>query len=191
MKLGILIIPDDNAEVPAILNQLRDVAGATSVELTPSKSAAVDDDLSVDLGVDNDDFSLTEPELPPRTLKDLKTVLSRVRDELGNKTLVDILTAFGATRLSDIDEDDYSAVYAAGEEALKKPGDDDGFDLGLDDDDPEPLDPVAIKDLCQEYAKKHGKAKATAILEKAGLNTVRGLKSASQEQLQQIHAAVS
>lgn len=190
MKLGVLIIPDDNAEIPTILNKLRDLGDVATVAAAtdnkPTSAAA-----EPDLGVDIDEFSLGEETLPPRTLKDVKAILTRVRDEIDTKTLSEILTACGAKKLGELDESDYGACYAMAEEALKgnDAGAGDGDEFGFDDDDVPDVE--TIKNACKAYADTHGKVKATAILKAAGLNTVRGLKSASEEQLAQIWEAVA
>ena len=180
MKLGVIVIPDSNEELPAVLKALKGI----NVEAAGVSDAAPDsmDDLDGldDLGVE---------ELPQRSLEDVKKILTQVRDAKGNDQLKEILTAFGATNLKTLGAEDYSACYASAEEMLKE--DDDDMFGDLDDGGAAAVpDADTIKALCQAYAKKHGKEKAAAVLKKAGLNTVRGLAKATVEQLESIYKIV-
>ena len=198
MQLGLIVLPKNTAELEKVLS----VLGKLGVEAT-------------NLGGGNDTPAKTtaakntpapkEEQLKQVNADQLKTVMTRVRDELGSDTLTELLTAFGATALREVDKGDWPALVAAAEAALNGTGggldddlggldddlgglDDDGF--GLDDDANAP-DPDEVKTAVQAYAKKHGKEKAQAVLTKNGLNTVRGLASADASTLTAILNAVS
>lgn len=199
LQLGLIVLPSNTEELNKVLAALSKLGVATSAAQidppagkttkAPAKQVEVED----------------EPEtetLKPVTPDQLKAVMSRVRDELGDENIAELLTAFGATKLKDVDKGDWPALAAAattmldGSAAASDEPEDDGFGLddegddgfGLDDDDAgDAPDAETVKVAVQAYAKKHGKEKATAILSKNGLNTVRGLQSADAATLTAIH----
>lgn len=198
LQLGVIVLPSTKEELAAVLDALAAQFGDTPVITAQGKPAAAAKTPAA-----------KEPAPKKETLKavspdQLKSVMTKVRDELGEETLAELLTAFGATKLKEVDKDDWPALVAAGEAALNggsgdEPSDDD-LGLGEDDDllggddDLDGLDEVPdaeeVKTACQAHAKKHGKEKTQAILSKHGLNTVRGLASASDEVLTKIYKAV-
>lgn len=190
MKLGIIVLPSSNEELQEVLAKL--AAGNVASIMVNNTTGKQDPEPEPEL-----ETSAEELKVP--TGPELQAILTRVRDEQGADTLTEILTSFGATKLKELQKSDWPAIYRAAEVALGEVDesnddllDDDG--LGLDDPDDllggEELDPEDVKTACQEHAKKHGKAKTEAILAKNGLNTVRGLKSASQDVLAAIMKAV-
>lgn len=181
MKLGLIVLPDTNEELADIIAKLKGV----NVKVIDTKTA--EDDLD-----DGFDTELEVEELKVPTADELKTVLTELRDSKGADIIKEILTSFGAKNLKTLEKLDWPAVYAAAKEAGKD-DDDDGFgDDDLDDGfgDDEAPDADAVKTLCQAYAKKNGKEKAIAVLKTAGLNSVRGIKSASDVALAKIYAIV-
>jgi len=193
LQLGLIVLPSDAAELEKVLAALTklgvaasNIAPAATAKAAPAKAAKPEPEVETET-------------LPAVTADQVKTAMTRVRDELGDETLTEILTAFGATKLKDVAKDDWSALVAAANAALEPAGggdDDDGFgldededDFGLDDGDDAP-DADEVKASVQAYAKKHGKEKAQAILVKNGLNTVRGLASADAATLTAIAKAV-
>lgn len=194
LQLGLIVLPSDTDELNKVLAALSKLGvSAASVSTAPaanSKPAAKEPEQDIE-----------EETLPPVTAEQVKTAMTKVRDELGDDTITELLTAFGATKLKDVAKDDWSALVAAANAALSPAGggdDDDGFGLdedddgfGLDDDEADAPDAETVKVTVQAYAKKHGKEKAQAILTKFGLNTVRGLASADGATLTKIQAAAS
>lgn len=195
LQLGLIVLPSDAAElekVLAALSKLGVASSAASIPATktaPAKPAAKEPEVETEV-------------LKAVTADEVKTVMTQVRDELGADTITEILTAFGAEKLKDVDKSDWPALVAAAKAALAPAGggdDDDGFGLddegdddgfGLDDEEGEAPDADEVKTAVQAYAKKHGKEKAQAILVKNGLNTVRGLASADAATLTAIAKAV-
>lgn len=194
LQLGLIVLPTDTAELNKVLEALSKLGVATSAVTTAAtgkgkttKPAEVEEEPQTE-------------NLKPVTADQVKAAMTKVRDELGDDTISELLTAFGAERLKDVDKSDWAALVAAAEAALGNGGsddDDDGFGLddddgfGLDDDEGgDEVDAEEVKVSVQAYAKKHGKEKAQAILVKNGLNTVRGLASADQKTLAAIAKAV-
>lgn len=195
LQLGLIVLSSNTEELNKVLAALAPLGVASSAITTNSTKTAPKP-------------KAAEPEveteaLPAVTADQVKTAMTRVRDELGEETLSELLTAFGATKLKDVAKDDWAALVAAANVALDggntdTPGDD---DFGLEDepeddgfgleDEPEAPDAETVKLTVQAYAKKHGKEKAQAILVKFGLNTVRGLASADAATLTKIQAAAS
>ena len=179
MKLGLIVLPDSNEELADIIAKLK----GQNVEISAG---------SIETAGDDDGFG-SEPEIEELyqpTGAELKTILTELRDNKGADVIKEILVSFGAKNLKSLEKSDWPAVYAAAQEAGKD-DDDDGFDL--DDDgfgDDEAPDAEVVKELCQAYAKKNGKEKAIAVLKAAGLNSVRGIKSASDDTLAKIYAKV-
>lgn len=194
LQLGLIVLPSDAAELEKVLAALTklgvaasNIAPAATAKAAPAKATKPEPEVETET-------------LPAVTADQVKTAMTRVRDELGDETLTEILTAFGATKLKDVAKDDWSALVAAANAALEPAGggdDDDGFGLdededefGLDEDEGDAPDADEVKAAVQAYAKKHGKEKAQAILVKNGLNTVRGLASADAATLTAIAKAV-
>lgn len=192
LQLGLIVLPSNTEELNKVLAALAPLGVASSAITTSTKTTSKN-------------TKAAEPEveteaLPAVTADQVKTAMTRVRDELGEETISELLTAFGATKLKDVAKDDWAALVAAANVALDggnndAPGDDD-FGLGEEEDDGFGLDDDApdaetVKLTVQAYAKKHGKEKAQAILVKHGLNTVRGLASADAATLTKIQAAAS
>lgn len=194
LQLGLIVLPTDTAELNKVLEALSKLGVATSAVTTTAtgkgkttKPAEVEEELETE-------------KLKPVTADQVKAAMTKVRDELGDDTISELLTAFGAEKLKDVDKSDWAALVAAAEAALGNGGsgdDDDGFGLddddgfGLDDDEGgDEVDAEEVKTAVQAYAKKHGKEKAQAILVKNGLNTVRGLASADNKTLAAIAKAV-
>lgn len=196
LQLGLIVLTSTTEE----LNQVTAALSKLGLASTPLASAASSPKAT----------KAAEPEpevetetLPAVTADQVKTAMTRVRDELGEETITELLTAFGATKLKEVAKDDWSALVAAANAALDggKGEEDDGFGLddeaeeddgfGLDDDDTPAVDAETVKITVQAYAKKHGKEKATALLQKFGLNTVRGLASADAATLGKIQAAAA
>ena len=138
-----------------------------------------------------------EPEdLKMPTSAELKTVLTEIRDR-DTEVLKELLASFGAAKLKELSKEDWPAAYAAAQALLVDEDedddlddddldddlDDDDDDLDGDDDDIEVPDPEDLKAQIQAYAKANSKEKATRLLKKAGLNTVRGIKAATEEKL--------
>lgn len=192
MKLGLIVLPDSNEELMAAIEALK-LTGVTVLNTseTSGKKDTVEDEF-------DDGFGEPESEeLKVPTAEELKTILTKLRDDKGADIIKEILTSFGAKNLKTLEKSDWPAVYAAAQEAMKDG--DDGFGDDLDDGgfgdlddgaDDTPLDPEVIKGLCQAYAKKNGKEKAIEVLKKAGLNSVRGIKSASDSALATIYKIV-
>lgn len=199
LQLGLIVLPSNTEELNKVLAALSKLGVATSaaspVEIIKGNKAP-----AKEAEVEVEDEPKTET-LKPVTPDQLKAVMSRVRDELGDENIAELLTAFGATKLKDVDKGDWPALAAAantmldGAAAASDEPEDDGFGLdepeddgfGLDDDAGDAPDAETVKTAVQAYAKKHGKEKATAILSKNGLNTVRGLQSADAATLTAIH----
>ena len=201
MKTGILLLSDNNDELLEVLQTLKSAGLASLVsngaEIT-DKAAGKNGAAKVRQAADDHD-SMFDDDLDdePKTSKkdytkeDVRQILSQVKDTLGTENVKEIFTAFGASNFKELDAEDFNAVYAAAVEMLRSDDDlDDGLDDDLDDDLDDVPGPDVIKSLCQAYAKQEGKAKATKVLEDAGLNTVRGLAKASEEQLTKIYATV-
>lgn len=195
LQLGIIVIPSNNEELNKVLAALAPLGSGVAVAQVNGKSTSA-----------KNTTKAVEPEaeteeLPTVTAAEVKTAMTRVRDELGEETISELLTAFGAKALKEVSKDDWASLVAAANVALDggSSQDDDGFGLdddddgfGLDDDDEgEAPDSETVKLTVQAYAKKHGKEKAQAILVKFGLNTVRGLASADAATLTKIQAAAS
>lgn len=195
LQLGVIVLPSTKEELAAVLDALADQFGDTPVITAQGKPAAASKPAAKEPAPKKETLKAVSPD-------QLKAVMTKVRDELGEDTLAELLTAFGATKLKEVDKDDWPALVAAGEAALNggsgdEPDDD---DLGLGDDDDllggdddlggDAPDAEEVKVACQNHAKKHGKEKTQAILSKHGLNTVRGLASASDEVLTKIYNAV-
>jgi nitrogen regulatory protein PII len=192
LQLGLIVLPTDTAELNKVLEALSKLGVATSAVTTTTGKGKT---------TAKEEPEVQTEKLKPVTADQVKAVMTKVRDELGDDIISELLTAFGAEKLKDVDKSDWAALVAAAEAALGNGGsgeDDDGFGLdddddgfGLDDDDDgEELDAEEVKVSVQAYAKKHGKEKAQAILVKNGLNTVRGLASADQKTLAAIAKAV-
>lgn len=155
----------------------------------PDTKPAKDDD---DFGdFDDDDVA----DLPMPTAQSLKKALIDVRDELGNDALRAIFKTHGAKNIQSLKKEEWPAAFAEATKLLKDDSDDDDDwgDLGDDDDIGTDKVPTAeeVKDACQAYAKENGKTAANDILSDNGLNTVRGLKKATDKQLIAILKAVS
>lgn len=196
LQLGLIVLPSDTAELNKVLEALSklDVQAAT---ISTGKTVA-------SAPAKRDEPKAVAEKLPAVTADDVKGTMTRVRDELGEEMIGEILTAFGATKLKDVAKDDWAALVAAAKQALDgangSKDDDDGFGLddeeddgfGLDDgDEGEEVDAETVKLTVQAYAKKFGKEKATALLQKFGLNTVRGLASADASVLGKIQKAAA
>lgn len=191
LQLGLIVLPSNTEELNKVLAALAPLGVASSAITTTSAPAKTGK--AAEPEVETED-------LPAVTAAEVKTAMTRVRDELGEDTISELLTAFGAKALKEVSKDDWAALVAAANVALDggntdTPGDD---DFGLDDDDgfglddePDAPDAETVKLTVQAYAKKHGKEKAQAILVKFGLNTVRGLASADAATLTKIQAAAS
>lgn len=191
LQLGIIVLPSNNEELNKVLAALAPLGSGVAVAQVNGKPAKA--------------AKAAEPEveeetLPAVTAAEVKTAMTRVRDELGEETISELLTAFGAKALKEVAKDDWAALVAAANVALDggstdSPDDDFGLDdddgFGLDDDEGDAPDAETVKLTVQAYAKKHGKEKAQAILVKFGLNTVRGLASADAATLTKIQAAAS
>lgn len=195
LQLGIIVIPSNNEELNKVLAALAPLGSGVAVAQVNGKStSAKNTTKAAEPEVETED-------LPTVTAAEVKTAMTRVRDELGEDTISELLTAFGAKALKEVSKDDWAALVAAANVALDggntdTPGDDDfGLDdddgFGLDDDEGDAPDAETVKLTVQAYAKKHGKEKAQAILVKFGLNTVRGLASADAATLTKIQAAAS
>lgn len=191
MQLGLIVLPSNEAELNAALKAL----SALGVSATAATIAAPAKATGKAAPVEEPEAE--EENLKPVTGPELQAIMTKVRDEKGAEAVTEILTAYGASKLKELDKSDWPSVFAAAETLLSD-GDDDLLGDGLDDDDllgdgldGEELDPEAVKEACQAHAKKYGKAKTTAILEKNGLNTVRGLAKADQSVLAAIMKAVS
>lgn len=194
LQLGLIVLPSDTAELEKVLAALSKLGVASSGISTAATTTKPAPKAKPEPEVE-------EEQLAPVTADQVKTAMTRVRDELGEETISELLTAFGATKLKDVAKDDWAALVAAANVALDggnadTPGDDDfGLDdddgFGLDDDGGDAPDAETVKLTVQAYAKKHGKEKAQAILVKHGLNTVRGLASADAATLTKIQAAAS
>ena len=183
LQLGLIVLPTDTAELNKVLEALSKLGVATSAVTTTTGKGKT---------TAKEEPEVQTEKLKPVTADQVKAVMTKVRDELGDDIISELLTAFGAEKLKDVDKSDWAALVAAAEAALGNGGsgeDDDGFGLD-DDDDGEELDAEEVKVSVQAYAKKHGKEKAQAILVKNGLNTVRGLASADQKTLAAIAKAV-
>lgn len=194
LQLGLIVLPSNTEELNKVLAALAPLGVASSAITTTSPKAAPKNTKAAEPEVETED-------LPAVTAAEVKTAMTRVRDELGEDTISELLTAFGAKALKEVAKDDWAALVAAANVALDggntdTPGDDDfGLDdddgFGLDDDEGDAPDAETVKLTVQAYAKKHGKEKAQAILVKHGLNTVRGLASADAATLTKIQAAAS
>lgn len=201
MQLGLIVLPTNAAEMDKVL------AALSKLGVAYTSAAAVTEDAPAPAAAKKEAPAKAAPKkeaLKVPTGAELQAIMTRVRDEHDGDTVAEILTAYGATKLKELDKSDWPAVYAAAETVLNGVGGDD--DLGEDDDDllgddddlggedddldGEELDPEEVKTACQAHATKNGKAKTQAILEKNGLNTVRGLKSADQKTLAAIMKAV-
>lgn len=200
LQLGIIVIPTNNEELNKVLAALAPLGSGVAVAQV-NKSEPVTQGKPAAKAVEVEEEPETET-LKPVTADQVKAAMTKVRDELGDETISELLTAFGAEKLKDVDKSDWSALVAAANAALASTGggdDDDGFGLddepeddgfGLDDDGDAP-DAEEVKTAVQAYAKKHGKEKAQAILVKNGLNTVRGLATTDAATLTAINKAVS
>lgn len=191
LQLGLIVLPSTTEELNKVLAALAPLGSGITVSATKPANTK---------GPAKEEPEVEEEKLAAVTADQVKTAMTRVRDELGEDTISELLTAFGATKLKDVAKDDWAALVAAANVALDggntdTPDDDDlglgeeeddGF--GLEDDAP---DAETVKLTVQAYAKKHGKEKAQAILVKHGLNTVRGLASADSATLTKIQAAAS
>ncbi len=200
MKLGIIVLPDSNEELMALIKKLKGTQTTETVDdfadLTTEVLGNSPDDGLLDDELDS--LGIEDEELFTPSRKELLAKLTELRDAPdGNSLLKDILTSYGAKKLGDVVDSDWPSMYKAAEEALKGFGGDD--DLGLDDDSAsgrsvpaiKKLDPEDVKTACQAYAQKHGKQKATALLKQCGLNSVRGIKSAPVDVLRNLYKAVS
>lgn len=193
LQLGLIVLPSSTEELNKVLAALAPLGVASSAITTTSAPAKPGKAKATEPEVETED-------LPAVTAAEVKTAMTRVRDELGEETISELLTAFGAKALKEVAKDDWAALVAAANVALDGgSNDDDGFGLddpeddgfGLDDDEGDAPDAETVKLTVQAYAKKHGKEKAQAILVKHGLNTVRGLASADAATLTKIQAAAS
>ncbi len=192
LQLGLIVLPSTTEELNKVLAALAPLGSGISVSTTKVANTK---------GPAKEEPEVEEEKLAAVTADQVKTAMTRVRDELGEDTISELLTAFGATKLKDVAKDDWAALVAAANVALDggSSGGDDGFGLdddgddgfGLDDDEGEAPDAETVKVTVQAYAKKHGKEKAQAILVKHGLNTVRGLASADAATLTKIQAAAA
>lgn len=211
MKLGLIVLPSSNEEMQTVLEALNEAgvgylaaAGIdAAAEGKPAKKAgkkAAKQPESEEEDEDEDIDDFEDEEAEQETLKvptgpELKKAFTDLRDSEGADVCKEILTSFGAKGLKDLDKDDWAAAYAACLEAAKGDADsdedDDGFDDFEDDaDEVDAPDAETVKTACQAWAQKAGKEKPTAALKKNGLNTVRGLKAASDEQLAGIYKMV-
>lgn len=190
LQLGIIVLPSNTEELNKVLAALAPLGSGITVSATKPANTK---------GPAKEEPEVEEEQLAAVTAAEVKTAMTRVRDELGEDTISELLTAFGAKALKEVSKDDWASLVAAANVALDggntdTPGDD---DFGLDDDDgfglddDEAPDAETVKLTVQAYAKKHGKEKAQAILVKFGLNTVRGLASADAATLTKIQAAAS
>lgn len=204
MKLGLIVLPSSNEEMQAVLEALQE-AGVGYLAAAGIDAAATESNAAVKgkkaktkpvVVEDEDDFEdedgATE-ELPVPSPAELKKAFTDLRDQEGGEICKEILTAFGAKGLKDLDKDDWAAVFAAANEALKGGADEDEDEDDFDDfedgdDDLEEVDADTVKEACQKWAAKAGKGKPTACLQKHGLNTVRGLKAADDATLAKIYA---
>lgn len=192
LQLGLIVLPSNTEELNKVLAALAPL-GVASSAITTTKPANTK-------GPAKEAPEVEEEQLAAVTAAEVKTAMTRVRDELGEETISELLTAFGAKALKEVSKDDWAALVAAANVALDggSSQDDDGFGLdddddgfGLDDDEGDAPDAETVKLTVQAYAKKHGKEKAQAILVKHSLNTVRGLASADAATLTKIQAAAS
>lgn len=194
MQLGLIVLPQNEDQMNKVLAALSKLGVSTaaapvSTGKTTSKAASAPADEPEDAAEEN---------LKVPTGPELQAILTQVRDDLGQEALTEILTAFGASKLKELDKSDWPAAFAAAQQALGDGDDDDLLDddgeddddLLDDGDDEEGPDAEEVKTACQNYAKKHGKDKTNAILKKNGLNTVRGLASAPQAVLTAVYKAV-
>lgn len=205
MQLGLIVLPADEAELNAALEALSALGVSAVAATVPSKPAATTGKGKT-AAAKAAEPAPTKEKLKTPTGEELVALMTRVRDELGAETVTELLTSYGASKLKELDKSDWPAIFAAAQVALDGVGgDDDGLDdddgLGLDDDDGlglddeggegEEVDHEEVKVACQAYAKVHGRAKTEAILQKHGLNTVRGLAKADNGVLAAIMKAVS
>lgn len=211
MKLGLIVLPSSNEEMQTVLEALNEAgvgylaaAGIdAAAEGKPTKKTGKkaakkpepeEDEEDID---DFEDEEAEQEELKVPTGPELKKAFTDLRDSEGADVCKEILTSFGAKGLKDLDKDDWAAAYAACLEAAKGDADsdedeEDDFDDFEDEDgdDVEAPDADTVKEACQKWAQKSGKEKPTAALKKNGLNTVRGLKAASDEVLAGIYKMV-
>jgi hypothetical protein len=195
MQIGLIILPSDTEELNKALAALSKLGVASAPVTLPAGKGKPAAKAAPEV-----EEELEQETLKPVTADQVKTAMTKVRDELGDDTVSEILTAFGAENLRGVDKSDWPALVAAANAALAGGGEgDDGFGLdddegddgfGLDDDEGGEVDADEVKTAVQAYAKKHGKEKAQAILVKNGLNTVRGLASADNKTLAAIAKAV-
>ena len=143
-------------------------------------------------------------ELYNPTATELRNMLIEVKELKGGETAKEILAAHGAKTLKALDKEEYATVYATAKNILDEPEDepeDDELEDELedefeddeleDDEDMDVPEPEVVKVMVQKYAKRNGKENTLDILKKHGLNTVRGLKAASDEALLGIFKAIS
>lgn len=182
MKLGLIAIAataEELEKVKALFGKLEgsfssDVANVTAV------ATAVEEE-------DDDLFSDDEPELYTPTQAELVKVLTSVKDDVSKDKLIELLKAHGASNLKTLDEAEWPAIYAEANNLL---GNGEASDDDIFGDDESAPDPDVVKTAVQAMAAKKGKEKAAKVLQDVGLNTVRGLKSASEDVLNKVWAAV-
>ena len=152
------------------------------------------------------DFEEVEPkELYTPTGAELKSALLELVELNGTDALKDFLKSHGATSPKTLKKSEWAVAYAEVNEIINVDGDlgedKDEFEMGdeaeddlfdeADDDMGEAPTAEEVKTAVQKYAQKNSREKATAILKKSGLNTVRGLANATDSALSAIMKAVS
>src|SRR5690606_22814864 len=108
MQLRSFDLPSNTEELDKVLAALAELDLTGSVQ--PAATAAGK--------TDNPAAKADKPAAKKETLKvptgpELVAQMTKVRDELGEDTVAEILTAFGATKLKELDKGDWASVYAA------------------------------------------------------------------------------
>lgn len=204
----IIVTPADKAEATKLIKAFSKQKLFAQIVDLPLVGGSLDD------GEPAKDTKPTKGKLPPCTITALKEILTRVKEELGSDVLKNLFVVHDCKRLGDLDEKEYSTVYAEAEQLLNPGADEeeemDPFDLldddeeedddlfGMDDEDEDAdldddLDADApsldeVKKTASKYSDRHGLDKQREILGKFGINTTRSLGKASAEQLTKIQA---
>lgn len=216
MKLGVILIPEDGEtidfqKIRAVMNSDTIEPKFSMPILDPSKKPAKKIDASSlfnekaekEMESDPLDEGVTKPDQPDSIIalnpnkEELMQKLTELRDSSsidGKGILKNILVSFGAKRFGELAKEDWPSVYSAAVEALKpvepeKPDNNFEEDFGLDDDDLDEaptLDRLDLKVRVQAVGKRKGQNVAIELLKRAGLNSVRGLKTASADVLARV-----
>lgn len=192
-KLAVITLCDNEDEVASVMQVLEGVGKKGRKPRASSKPKEVDDFEDDDMDDDLDDFEDDAPDLPMPTPAELKKALTDCQAKLGRDTLTTIFNAHGAAKLKELKKDEWPAVYAEVNKLLSEDSSDDDDDLDMDDDldDNSGPDPEEVKKAVQVFNKKRGPEKTKKLLGMFGLNTVRGIKNASAEQLAGLSAKVT